>query len=68
VSGERDGMTLRVLALIEDTTVAEQRRQAISTYARHARQDPQVAEIVRLMLASRRTRQGGSNVIRIAPC
>ena len=61
---ERDEMTLRVLALLEDTTVAQQRREAVREHARRARQDPGVAEIVRLMLASRRSRQnGGGNVI-----
>jgi hypothetical protein len=63
---ERDELTLRTLALIEHTTVAEQRREAIRAYARQARQDPDVAEIVRLILASRRQRDsGGSNVIRL---
>jgi hypothetical protein len=61
---ERDDLTLRTLALIERTTVAEQRRRALAAYAEQARQDPQVAEIVRLMLAARRERRnGGSNVI-----
>ena len=59
-------MTMRVLALLEDTTVAGQRRRALRAYAAEARRDPQVAEIVRLMLASRREREsGGSNVIRL---
>lgn len=63
---ERDELTLRTMALIERTTVAEQRRQAVRDYARHARQDPDVAEIVRLMLASRRQRDSGAgNVIRL---
>jgi len=61
---EADEMTLRVLAIIEDTTVAGQRREAIRSYARRARQDPRVAEIVGLILASRRRRSnGGANVI-----
>jgi hypothetical protein len=46
-----------VLALIEKTTPAEQRRIALPDNAARARQDPQVAEIVRLILASRRARQ-----------
>jgi hypothetical protein len=63
---ERDDLTLRTLALIERTTVAEQRCRALAAYAKQARQDPQVAEIVRLMLAARRERcNGGSNVIRL---
>jgi hypothetical protein len=45
---ELDDMTLRVLALMDGTTVAQQRREAIRDYARRARQDPDVAEIVRL--------------------
>lgn len=50
-------------ALLE---LAEQRRIALAAYARRARQDPNVAEIVRLMLASRRKRvTGGGNVIRM---
>ena len=62
---EPDEMTLRTLAIIEDTTVAEQRRIALAAYARRAREeDPNVAEIVRLMLASRRKRANGAgNVI-----
>ena len=40
--------------------------QALAAYACQARQDPQVAEIVRLMLASRRERRNGrSNVIEL---
>jgi hypothetical protein len=59
-------MTLRVLALLERTTVAGQRRQALRAYAARARQDADVAEIVRLMLASRREREsGGGNVIKL---
>jgi hypothetical protein len=60
---ERDDVTLRTLAFIERTTVAEQRRRALRAYAAHARQDPHVAEIVRLLLASRRERQRKNNVI-----
>jgi hypothetical protein len=37
------------------TTVAEQRRQALREYAARACQDKNVAQIVRLMLASRRS-------------
>lgn len=62
---ERDELTLRTLAFIERTTVAEQRRQALREYAARARQDEDVAEIVRLMLASWRERQTGANVIRL---
>jgi hypothetical protein len=63
---ERDELTLRTLAIIERTTLAEQRREAIRAYARQARQDPNLAEAVRLMLASRRERRsGGSNVIEL---
>jgi hypothetical protein len=63
---ERDEMTLQVLALVERTTVAEQRREALRAHAHQARQDENVAEIVRLLLASRRERQhGGGNVIRM---
>ena len=52
---ERDDLTLRILAFIERITVAEQRRQALREYAARARQDKNVAQIVRLMLASRRS-------------
>jgi hypothetical protein len=63
---ERDDLTLRMLAFIERTTVAEQRRRALREYAARRRQDKNVAEIVRLMLASRRERaNGGGNVIRL---
>jgi len=63
---ERDELTLRTLAFIDRTTFAEQRREAIRAYARQARENPNVAELVRLMLASRRQREsGGGNVIRL---
>jgi hypothetical protein len=63
---ERDDLTLRTLAFIERTTVAGQRRQALREYAARARQHKNVAEIVRLILASRRERHhGGGNVIRL---
>jgi hypothetical protein len=61
---EHDELTLRTLAILGQTTVAEQRRAALRAYAEQARQDPDVAEIVRLILASRRQRSnGGGNVI-----
>lgn len=61
---ERDEMTLQTLAIIEGTTLAGQRRIALAAYARQAREDGNVAEIVRLMLAARRQRRsGGGNVI-----
>jgi hypothetical protein len=63
---ERDEMTLQVLAIVERTTVAEQRREALRAYAHQTRHDENVAEIVRLLLASRREQQnGGANVIRL---
>lgn len=64
VTAEIDDLTLRVLAILDGSTVATQRREAIRDYCRQARQDKDVAEIVRLMLASRRERRNGSpNVI-----
>jgi hypothetical protein len=63
---EPDEATLHVLAILEGTTVAAQRREAVRSYARQAREDENVAEIVRLMLASRRKQEsGGGNVIRL---
>lgn len=63
---ERDEVTLHVLALLERTTVAEQRRRALRVYVERARRDEQVAEIVRLILAARReVESGGDNVIRL---
>lgn len=63
---ERDEATLRTLAIIDGTTLAEQRRIGLADYARRAREDADVAEIVRLMLAARRERRSGSgNVIRL---
>ncbi len=58
---ERDDITLRVAALIEGTTLAEQRRTALAAWAAQARTDPHIAQVVRLVLAHRRTAQG--NVI-----
>lgn len=61
---ERDEMTLQTLAIIDGTTLAEQRRIALAAYAEQAREDENIAEIVRLMLAARRERRnGGGNVI-----
>ena len=61
---EPDEVTLCVLALLERTTVAEQRRRAVQAFARAARQDAHVDQIVRLILARRREREhGGSNVV-----
>ena len=61
---ERDDVTLRVLALIDRTTVAEQRRQAVRAHAARARQDKNMAEVVRLILAYRRSRnRDAGNVI-----
>jgi hypothetical protein len=63
---ERDELTLRTLALIERTTFAEQRREAIRAYARRARESEDVAEIVSLILDARRERgNGGRNVIKM---
>ncbi len=62
---ERDDLTLRTLALLDRTTIAEQRRRALAAYARQSRQDPQVAHIVKLMLATRRKRRDGGTVIRL---
>jgi hypothetical protein len=64
--GERDEITFRVLAIVEDTTVAEQRRRALRAYARQARRHPDVARIVRLIQAERRRHgetAGPGNVI-----
>jgi hypothetical protein len=66
---ERDELTLRTLALIERTTLAEQRREALRSYSPQASEDPNVAEIVRLMLASRRQQAtAGGNVTRLPGC
>ena len=53
---EADEVTLRLLAIAEKTNFAEQRRRALSAYAQKARQDKNIAEAVRLILASRRER------------
>jgi hypothetical protein len=58
-----DELTLNVLAIIDGTTAAEQRRNAVRDYCRRARQDKNVAEIVRLILASQAQRRGSANVI-----
>jgi hypothetical protein len=61
---ERDEVTLSVLALMEETTVAEQRRRALAAYASQACTCPDVTQIVRLILASRRAREAApGNVI-----
>ena len=62
---ERDDLTLRELAIIEDVPLAEIRLRALADYARRARRaDRNLAEAVRLMLASRRNRRPSrANVI-----
>ena len=64
---ERDEVTLRLLAIIDDTTIAEQRRRALAVYAEQARRgNPWVAETAEAALRSRRARRnGGANVIRL---
>jgi hypothetical protein len=62
---ERDEVTLRTLAVIDGKTLAEQRRIGLASYAQQAREDRDVAEIVRLVLASRREREDGGNVVRL---
>lgn len=64
---ERDEVTLRLLAIVEQTNFAEQRRRALAEYAQLARHsDPDLAEAVRLCLASRRRHvNGGRNVFRL---
>ena len=64
---ERDDLTLRVLAILQDTTIAEQRRRALAAYAQQARDDdPDVTEIVRHALATLRQRDHGApNVIQL---
>jgi hypothetical protein len=37
---ERDELTVRTLAILDETTVAEQRRRALRAYAEQARQNP----------------------------
>lgn len=58
---EREELALRVLALVEETTVAEQRRLAVRAHARAALDNPHLAECVDLALAAQR---GRSNVVR----
>ena len=60
---QRDELALCTLALLERTTLAEQRRQALRACAAQARQDEGVAEIVRPMLASRRQRENCAGVM-----
>jgi hypothetical protein len=63
---EQDNVTLQVLALLDGTTVAEQRRLAVRSYASQARRDRTVAQIVSLILAARQDlRAAGSNIVSI---
>ena len=57
---DQDDMTLRIMAIVEGTTIAEQRRRALAAYAASSRQDPDVAEIVCLALEYGREIQYGS--------
>ena len=57
---------MRTVALIERCTVAEVRRRAVTAYVSRALDDPAVAEIVTLILASRRRAAGDrTNVLEL---
>ena len=63
---ERDEVTLHMLAILADTTRAEQRRRALAAYAEQARKgNPSLARAVEAALRSRRARQDGGNVTRL---
>jgi hypothetical protein len=65
VISDEDEAALWALALVEGTTVAEQRRRAIRAYAKRARRDPHIAELVQINVERkrRREREAASNVI-----
>ena len=55
---ERDEITLHILAILKDTTRAEQRRRALAAYAEQARKgNPKLAEAVEAALRSREARR-----------
>ena len=62
---EEDEVTLWALALVEHTTVAEQRRRAIRAYTKDARCHPNIAELVRINIGWKKQREerDASNVI-----
>ncbi len=64
---DEDGATLWALALVERTTVAEQRRRAIRAWARRARRNPSIARLVEINLEAKRRREQpvAGNVIQL---
>jgi hypothetical protein len=56
-------VTLAVLAVVEGTNRAEQRRRALAERAEQALRDPSIAVAVEAILAARRARRGGDNVV-----
>ncbi len=65
VVSDEDEAALWALALVEGTSVAEQRRRAICAWAKRARRDPGIAELVAINVEQkqRREREKASNVI-----
>ena len=63
---ERDEVTLHFLAILADTTRAEQRRRALAAYAEQARKgNPALARTVEAALRSRRARREGGTVVKL---
>lgn len=62
---DEDEATLWALALVEGTTVAEQRRRAIRAYAKRARRDEHIVALAQVSVEQkqRRERETTSNVI-----
>lgn len=56
---ERQELALHFLALVEDRSVADLRRQAISDFADQVLADPNIAQAVRLCLRYRREHGAG---------
>jgi hypothetical protein len=65
---DEDQETFRILAYVERTTIAEQRRHALAAYAKGARREKNIAALVGQCLTWRRQREAvarPSNVIEL---
>ena len=61
---ERDEVTLHMLAILQDTTIAEQRRRALAAFADQARAaNPKLAEAAEAALRSRHRRRGTLSLV-----
>jgi predicted phosphoribosyltransferase len=63
---ELERVTLFVLAVVEETSTAEQRRRAVTGRVERALRDPGIATAVDAIMACRAARQERSNLVVLA--